>query len=107
MSESTSDLVAALQEMAAVEGHENEGVVPRGERPCPICGQAMRPEPHGPVEVDVCPAHGVWLDNGELIALLNASSFKRTQHLRAKIAQARRDGKISGVLLGGWSLLDS
>lgn len=38
---------------------------------CPVCGQTMQkhPIPQG-LEVDHCPSHGVWLDLGELEALV-------------------------------------
>ncbi len=38
---------------------------------CPVCGQTMQKHsiPQG-LEVDHCPSHGVWLDLGELEALV-------------------------------------
>lgn len=38
--------------------------------PCPLCQQVMQKQsiPQG-IEIDYCPAHGVWLDVGELDAL--------------------------------------
>ena len=38
---------------------------------CPVCGQTMQKHniPQG-LEIDHCAAHGVWLDQGELEALL-------------------------------------
>lgn len=42
-------------------------------RPCPICEKFMRRTAYGRrsgVIVDICAQHGVWLDNGELMHLL-------------------------------------
>jgi Zn-finger nucleic acid-binding protein len=39
--------------------------------PCPVCGKQMRIEQHHDVHIDWCKEHGVWLDNGELEAMLN------------------------------------
>lgn len=38
---------------------------------CPVCGQLMQKHaiPQG-LEIDHCPAHGVWLDLGELEAIV-------------------------------------
>lgn len=38
---------------------------------CPHCGREMRLEPYRNVFMDWCPEHGVWLDAGELDAILN------------------------------------
>jgi len=48
------------------------GVGPVRYRRCPLCGQLMHRQNHGRtsgVIVDLCRAHGVWLDEGELAAL--------------------------------------
>lgn len=39
--------------------------------PCPICREDMSHELYADVHIDWCPNHGVWLDNGELDAILN------------------------------------
>lgn len=38
---------------------------------CPVCGEALRLELYRDVHIDWCQDHGVWLDNGELDAILN------------------------------------
>jgi Zn-finger nucleic acid-binding protein len=38
---------------------------------CPVCGKAMELEEHHDVHLDWCREHGVWLDNGELEAIVN------------------------------------
>jgi hypothetical protein len=41
---------------------------------CPKCGQKLSPEKCGAVEIDVCPScNGVWLDKGELGAIVESS----------------------------------
>ncbi|RME20655.1 MAG: hypothetical protein D6798_20015 [Deltaproteobacteria bacterium] len=47
---------------------------PRHERralSCPICGKPTVRELYHDVEIDWCRKHGVWLDKGELDAILN------------------------------------
>lgn len=38
---------------------------------CPHCGKEMKIEVYEQVHIDWCTEHGVWLDNGELEAILN------------------------------------
>jgi len=38
---------------------------------CPVCGEAMESVEHHEVYIDWCREHGVWLDNGELEAMIN------------------------------------
>ena len=38
---------------------------------CPSCDSPMRLEFYHEVTIDWCPHHGVWLDNGELDAIIN------------------------------------
>ena len=38
---------------------------------CPHCSEVMDHELYKEVEMDWCKEHGVWLDNGELEAILN------------------------------------
>lgn len=38
---------------------------------CPQCGKDMTLERYQDVHLDRCPDHGIWLDTGELTALLN------------------------------------
>ena len=44
----------------------NEEGVPRGEKLCPVCRAPMRVEAGRGVSVDVCPDHGVWIDQEKL-----------------------------------------
>ena len=56
-----------LEEIDAIRGR-------LGTRRCPLCGKRMRVGPfaESDVEVDVCTmGHGLWLDRGELKALLS------------------------------------
>lgn len=48
---------------------------------CPVCGQTMQKHaiPQG-LEVDHCAAHGVWLDLGELEALVRVAQPTATAH---------------------------
>ena len=39
---------------------------------CPVCSQEMKVMTMHRVEVDVCDAHGVWMDQGELLSLTEA-----------------------------------
>lgn len=58
---------------------------------CPHCDKAMRRELYHEVLIDWCPEHGVWLDKGELTAILNNlrldPSFLRG--VRVRITDAR------------------
>jgi len=49
--------------------HANATKVAEGQRPCPICGNAMRTQSYGLLQMDVCVKHGIWLDKGELRAI--------------------------------------
>ena len=44
---------------------------------CPVCSEPMDVERRYGIEVDVCRAHGVWLDNGELARLTLAVRKKQ------------------------------
>jgi Zn-finger nucleic acid-binding protein len=107
MSENTDELARALEEMsgAVVPRCDNEKLVPSGRRPCPICGKTMHVERDFGIAIDVCAEHGVWLDLGELPAILarvrSGSRIQRSAAIRA----AKRQGKVSGMLFGAWSLL--
>lgn len=98
------ELAEALHEVVPQEMREETARVPAGERPCPICGQKMEVEPHGPVEVDICRRHGIWLDNGELTKILLQAGNRRGSLIRRRMKKARRDGKMSGMLFDVWSL---
>lgn len=38
---------------------------------CPRCDETLKLDMYADVNIDWCPDHGVWLDNGELEAILN------------------------------------
>ncbi len=99
------DLASALDDLSDADVGDNASIVPPGQRPCPICGEHMQIDDTHGIDIDVCPKHGVWLDAGELPAIAaRARSGERRSRSRM-IRNAKRDGKISGMLLGGWSLL--
>ncbi len=99
------DLAAALDGLQGVDTGDNADAVPPGRRACPICGQHMQVEAHDSIAIDICPRHGIWLDNGELPALLARARGDRAAQTRRRIRKAKRDGKVSGALFGVWSLL--
>jgi Zn-finger nucleic acid-binding protein len=99
------EVAKALEEMTGRKFTDNEGLVPSGRRPCPICDNPMRVETCNGISLDVCPAHGVWLDNGELPALLAAARAKGGRPNLEALKRARQEGKISGALLGVWSMI--
>ena len=39
--------------------------------PCPVCEQIMILDEYHEVTIDRCRGHGLWLDNGELEAIIN------------------------------------
>ena len=84
--------------------HHNDQLVPHGERKCPICGTRMVVEIQHGISLDVCQAHGVWLDRGELSDLASRiRSGERLSRMEA-IRDARREGKLSAMVFGAWSL---
>lgn len=88
-----------------VEPTDNAAIVPHGERSCPICGKRMIVEGQHGIRTDVCPEHGVWLDIGELAALIsNVRSRDRvTQH--REVRDAKREGIWKGAAFGTWAFL--
>ena len=78
---------------------------PHGERPCPVCGEKMKLAERTGTEIDICEEHGVWLDAGELAAIV--TRVKRQQRHKSSIAYKRgkASGKVSGVLWGPLSFL--
>lgn len=40
---------------------------------CPVCKQRMKLEKLDAVHVDICEEHGVWLDKGEIEALMESA----------------------------------
>ena len=105
MTDRLDELVNALEGRAAPAASNNEGLVPAGQRPCPICGKHMQVESMQGVQIDACVEHGVWLDTGELMTVIGRIRAKAGAAKVEAIRRARRDGKVSGALLGVWSLL--
>ena len=95
MTDRLDELVNALEGRAGPDTSSNEGLVPPGQRPCPICGKHMQVES----------MHGVQLDTGELVTVVGRVRAKAGAAKVEAIRRARRDGKVSGALLGVWSLL--
>lgn len=83
----------------------------RGQRPCPVCGEAMAVlvYPQSDVKIDVCVTdHGVWLDAGEfkkiikeLDDLTNRISAKQYEHIAAQelkeIVTGGHESRISEI----------
>ena len=67
---------------------ENRKLVPEGQRPCPICSQRMKPQLHSGIAVDVCDQHGLWLDKGEVAAIIEQMLLdqRRVQMLKQESA---------------------
>ena len=60
-----------------------------GQRPCPVCGEKMELVEKNRTEIEVCEAHGVWLDKGELEAIAAAS-----------MSRGRARGHVTGRRVG-------
>jgi Zn-finger nucleic acid-binding protein len=58
---------------------------------CPICDEPMKLEKHRDIHLDWCRDHGVWLDKGEMEAMLNNLRLD-TEYL-GKIATRLWEGK--------------
>jgi len=85
----------------------NDELVPPGQRECPICKTKMSVDREYGVAIDVCVVHGIWLDRGELAAvILRVKSGERIERRKA-VRNAKRQGKYAGMHLGMWSLLFS
>lgn len=76
---------------------ENRQVVPEGQRRCPICSELMHADRKQGIQVDVCHEHGVWLDKGELSALLGRTQQQAVQNAMSKAGDSGDEG---GFLLG-------
>jgi len=72
-----------------------------GKRPCPVCGEKMELVERNKTEIEVCEAHGVWLDKGELEALAAVSA--RSGRARGH-AKGRRVGERTKVEEMKWLL---
>ncbi len=101
------DLADALHHLADDLPPRDDAAPRHGDRPCPICGNLMLVENLHGVEIDTCPDHGIWLDHDELHSVMATSRATGTarRHSMEQIKRAKRDGKVSGAVLGFWSLL--
>ena len=68
--EHTFKLLRELEALPAPQS-PNEEIVPTGERECPICKQRMESFEEQGVIIEACEEHGIWLDRGELEAILH------------------------------------
>ena len=105
MTDRLDELVNALEGRAGPDTSNNESLVPTGQRPCPICGKHMQVESMHGVQIDACVEHGVWLDTCELLTVVGRVRAKAGAAKVEAVRRARRDGRVSGALLGVWSLL--
>lgn len=78
--------------------HPNAEVVPEGSRPCPICGVAMTTARRGDDAIDVCQAHGIWLDRDELERML----LRRAKASGRRIQRAEDKARLEGFY---WALM--
>jgi Zn-finger nucleic acid-binding protein len=72
---------------------------------CPVCGAAMRTDRRNNVQIDVCDVHGIWLDAGELEAIVSSIQRRARIQSLAETRKARHDGKVQGAVWGFWSLI--
>ena len=97
----TMQFLSALEK--DLEPNANASIVPDGQRKCPICTEFMQLERFLGVQIDSCPEHGVWLDNGELqsiVALLRGQTIATREELRqAKIEaiKAKRSANAAAI----------
>lgn len=75
------------------------------ELPCPVCGNTMQVEKVHRASVDVCEEHGIWLDTGELEAIMRRGRLKGWRSRNEAVRKARRQGRVQGWLFGGLSFL--
>ena len=86
----------------------SEQTLPRRTLPCPVCAAPKTRAKKRKTAIDVCEAHGVWLDAGELEAITRRveDMQRRAATLRTSLVeQASRDGKLAGWLFGPLAFL--
>ena len=98
------EICAFLEQLERDKGaslQANERVRLVGNRNCVICGGRMRHEFHDGVEVDVCDEHGIWLDRGELAAIIRhhvaqgrTSKDLLIEHLKNQLSKERTIGSL-------------
>ncbi|MFK7788944.1 MAG: zf-TFIIB domain-containing protein [Phycisphaeraceae bacterium] len=72
------ELALALGELAASATHHERAETDE-PKACPVCGETMALLRQFDVTMDVCEAHGVWLDQGELALILERTYWHRRQ----------------------------
>ena len=76
---------------------------------CPVCGKPMEEGKVGNTSIDVCDAHGVWLDRGELEAIERSQQARGVARSRIAgkeaLQKAKASGKLSGWIFGPLSFL--
>lgn len=73
--------------------------------PCPVCTQPMAIERLFGIDLDVCQSHGMWFDVGEAHRLVERVETGERASAEVAVAEARRQGKLSGSFLGLISLV--
>lgn len=63
---------------------------------CVVCAKPMRKLTVGNIEVDCCDEHGVWLDVGEMSALLNQKALPEAAPPKTKPRREQK-GALDGV----------
>jgi Zn-finger nucleic acid-binding protein len=101
------DYLASLEQTPS---HANDQLVPHGERQCPLCNQKMTIELSYGISFDVCGDHGVWLDRGELDAIIarirRGERISRTQAIReARKAGLHEGNRIAGPIMSLFLLM--
>ena len=88
-----------LQNLECLHGGSvspNDDIVAPGERHCPICKKKMKVCCREALTVDTCPEHGVWLDSGELEAIVD----RLRRGARINIEHAYKAGYKKGYAAG-------
>ena len=98
-------LIRRSTEPMAEEAQPDAELVPDGERPCPVCGEKMVVEKERGVRIDVCEAHGVWLDKGELRRIQQGVGRRSRNAARRRLKREKSQAKLKGILFGWFSLL--
>lgn len=76
----------AQQDQASMAASEKTRLKELHYMHCPKCGQKLETQKHGQVEVDVCGAcQGLWLDAGELTAILESEKKRGLLHSFSKV----------------------
>lgn len=65
----------------------------------------MTIEPLLGIDLDVCPSHGMWFDAGEAQHLIERVETGERASAERAVAEARREGKLSGSFFGLISLV--